>query len=90
MQALPPGVNIGVNADCSYDAEGMSLITDPDESESIRHSDDEDDEETGYTCPPAFFCIWLFFCHGSHFLSFASYSCFLFLNSQCISRRSLC
>ena len=77
MQALPPGVNIGVNADCSYDAEGMSLITDPDESESARHSDDEDDEETGYTCPPpAFFCIGLCFCHRSHFLSFTSYSCF--------------
>jgi hypothetical protein len=60
MQALPPGVNIGVNADCSYDAEGMGLITDPDESESIRHSDDEDDEETGYTCPlhsSAFGCV---------------------------------
>jgi hypothetical protein len=93
MQALPPGVNIGVNADCSYDAEGMGLITDPDESESIRHSDDEDDEETGYTCPPpAFFCIGLC-CVSVTGLIFSVLPltlAFLFLDSQFISRSSLC
>ena len=69
MQALPPGVNIGVNADCSYDAEGMSLITDPDESEFVRYSDDEHDEnheETGYTAilphSPAFLSSVPFTC----------------------------
>jgi hypothetical protein len=51
VQLLPPVINSAVRADCSYDAEGMSLITDPDESEFMRHSDDEHDEcreETGY------------------------------------------
>jgi hypothetical protein len=51
-QLLPPVISTAVRADCSYDAEGMSLINDPDESEFVRHSDDEHDEnheETGYT-----------------------------------------
>jgi hypothetical protein len=42
---LPPTLNNGVNADSGYDAEGISLIDDQDESESLKNSDDEDNEE---------------------------------------------
>jgi hypothetical protein len=45
MQVLPPTLNNGVNADSGYDAEGISLIDDRDESESLKVSDDEDNEE---------------------------------------------
>lgn len=45
MQVLPPTVNNGVNADSGYDAEGISLIDDRDESQSLKNSDDEDNEE---------------------------------------------
>ncbi len=40
-------MNNGVNADSSYDAEGISLIADPDESASMKNSDDESEEDEG-------------------------------------------
>ena len=44
MQVLPPTVNNGVNADSGYDAEGISLIADPDENASLNNSDDEGED----------------------------------------------
>ena len=46
FQALPPALTSGVSADSSYDAEGISLVADPDESESMKNSDNEEDEST--------------------------------------------
>ena len=44
LQALPPSINNGVNADSGYDAEGISLIADPDENASLNNSDDEGED----------------------------------------------
>lgn len=44
LQVLPPSINNGVNADSGYDAEGISLIADPDENASLNNSDDEDED----------------------------------------------
>ena len=59
MQALPPTLNLGVNADSSYDADGISLIADPDDSQFLNNSDDEEQEESGQA--PLFLSIFVIF-----------------------------
>jgi hypothetical protein len=46
-QTLPPTLNFGVSVDSSYDAENISLVSDPDESESMKHSDEDDNGASG-------------------------------------------
>ena len=59
MQALPPTLNIGVNADSGYDADGISLIADPDDSQFQNNSDDEEQEDSGQA--PLFLPLYVIF-----------------------------